>query len=167
MVRSFLRNGRKHYGTNSSRQRHDHARCPSSNTAIASFAHAAEQGTGHQPEDGGEVAQTHDGRGFEDRAGGASVHCADGGRGGDGRRVPAPHAAATGRLSLRPSALDPTPDAVSAASVPAASRHLPSAGHPRRQAEAPEVQALPHRVLPYRHRRGADGRRQALPLCGH
>ncbi len=57
MVRSFLRNGRKHYGTNSSRQRHDHARCPSSKTAIASFAHAAEQGTGHQPEDGGEVAK--------------------------------------------------------------------------------------------------------------
>ncbi len=52
MVRSFRRNGRKHYGTSSSRQRHDHARSPSSNTAIASFARGAEQGTRHQPQDG-------------------------------------------------------------------------------------------------------------------
>ena len=36
MVRSFLRNGREHYGTSSSRERHDHARRQSSNTAIAS-----------------------------------------------------------------------------------------------------------------------------------
>ena len=41
MVRSFRRNGRKHYGTSSSRERHDHARRQSSNTAIASFARAA------------------------------------------------------------------------------------------------------------------------------
>ena len=33
-----------HYGTGSSRERHDHARRQSSNTAIASFARAAEQG---------------------------------------------------------------------------------------------------------------------------
>jgi hypothetical protein len=38
MVRSFRWNGRKHYGTGTSRERHDHARRQSSNTAIASFA---------------------------------------------------------------------------------------------------------------------------------
>jgi hypothetical protein len=37
------------YGTNSSRKRHDHARCPSSNTAIASFARATEQELGINP----------------------------------------------------------------------------------------------------------------------
>ena len=73
MVGSFLRNGRKHYGTSSSRERHDHARRQSSNTAIASFAHAAEPGTRHQPEDGGEVAQARDGRGYEDRADGTAA----------------------------------------------------------------------------------------------
>ena len=50
MVRSFLWNGRMLYGKNSSWQRHDHARCPSSNTAIASFARAAEPRAGHQPQ---------------------------------------------------------------------------------------------------------------------
>ena len=42
MPRSFLRNGRKQYGTGSSRKRHDHAPCQSSNTAIAGFARAVE-----------------------------------------------------------------------------------------------------------------------------
>ena len=36
MVRSIFWNGRKHYGTSSSWERHDHARRQSSNTAIAS-----------------------------------------------------------------------------------------------------------------------------------
>lgn len=49
MVRSFRWNGRKHYGTGTSRERHDHARRPSSNTAIASFARDAEPGTGINP----------------------------------------------------------------------------------------------------------------------
>jgi hypothetical protein len=43
------------------------------NTAIASFAHAAEQGTGHQPEDGGEVAEARDGRGYAERADGTTL----------------------------------------------------------------------------------------------
>jgi hypothetical protein len=47
MQQSLRRNGRKHYGTSSSRERHDHARRQSSNTAIASFARAAEPGVGH------------------------------------------------------------------------------------------------------------------------
>jgi len=43
-------------GQGTSRERHDHARRPSSNTAIASFALDAEPGAWDQPEDGGEVA---------------------------------------------------------------------------------------------------------------
>ena len=38
MVRSIRGKGRKHYGTSSSRQRHDHARYPSSDTAIAELS---------------------------------------------------------------------------------------------------------------------------------
>jgi hypothetical protein len=49
MVPSFLWNGRKPYGTGSSRERHDHARHPSSNTAIAGFARDAEPGAGINP----------------------------------------------------------------------------------------------------------------------
>jgi hypothetical protein len=71
MVRSFRRNGRKPYGTSSSRERHDHARRPSSNTAIASFARDAEPGAGDQLKDGTQVAGAGDGRGLEYRAQGA------------------------------------------------------------------------------------------------
>ena len=49
MVRSFRWIGRKHYGTSSSWERHDHVRRPSSNTAIAGFAHGAEQVAGINP----------------------------------------------------------------------------------------------------------------------
>jgi hypothetical protein len=45
MVRSFRCNGRKPYGTGTSWERPDHARRPSGNTAIASFARDAEPGT--------------------------------------------------------------------------------------------------------------------------
>ena len=56
MVRSILRNGRKQHGTSSSRERHDNVRRQSCNTAIASFACGPEPGTGHQPQNGGDVA---------------------------------------------------------------------------------------------------------------
>lgn len=49
MVQSFPGNGRKQYGTSSSRQRHDHAPCQSSNTAIVTFALVAEPGAGINP----------------------------------------------------------------------------------------------------------------------
>jgi len=74
MVRSFLRNGRKHYWTGSSRERHDHARRQSSNTAIASFARAAVPGVRHQPQDCRQVAQAGGGRGYEDWADGAAIY---------------------------------------------------------------------------------------------
>ena len=95
---------------------------------IASFARAVEPGTRHQSEDGGEVAEARDGRGHEDRPDGTAVHGADGGRGGDGRCLPAAHAPAAGRLSLCPAVVDPAPYTVSAASVFAASWHLAPAG---------------------------------------
>lgn len=91
------------------------ARRQSSSTAIASFARAAEPGTGHQPQDGGKVAQARDGRGYEDRADGTKLDGFDWVRGGDGCRVPAPHAPAAGRLCLCPAVVDPAPDTVSAA----------------------------------------------------
>jgi transposase InsO family protein len=65
MVRSFLRNGGKHNGTSSSRERGDHARGQSSNTAIAGFARAVEQRAGHRSEDCREVAQAREGKGFK------------------------------------------------------------------------------------------------------
>lgn len=74
MVRFFRWNGRKPHGTGTSRERHDHARRPSSNTAIASFARGAEPGTGDQSQDGGKVAQAGDSRGSEDRAEGPSFN---------------------------------------------------------------------------------------------
>ncbi|MFT6912425.1 MAG: hypothetical protein ACJAQW_001022, partial [Paracoccaceae bacterium] len=44
MVQSVLWNGRKHYGTSTSRLRHDHARNQSNTTAIASYNRGAEPG---------------------------------------------------------------------------------------------------------------------------
>ena len=49
MVRSFRLNGRKPYGTGTSRERHDHARRQSSNTAIAGFALALSRELGINP----------------------------------------------------------------------------------------------------------------------
>ena len=80
----------------SDRDRDDHARRQSSNTAIASFARDAEPRVGDQPQDSGEVAQTGDGRGFEDRAERPSLHNPDRSRRGGGRCVPASHAATGG-----------------------------------------------------------------------
>ena len=45
-----------HYGTSLPRERHDHARSPSNNTATANFDRGAELGTRDQPEDCCEVA---------------------------------------------------------------------------------------------------------------
>jgi hypothetical protein len=129
MVRSFCWNGRKPYGTGTSRERHDYARRPSSNTAIARFALDAEPGARDQPEDGGETAEAGDGRRFEDRAEGPSLHDLDRSRGGSGRRIPAPHTPAARRLPLCVAAVDPASDTDSAAPLPAAVRHIPSAGH--------------------------------------
>ena len=44
--------------------------------------------------------------------------------------------------------------------------HLASSGCRGRQAPKADVQALPHRLLSHRHRRGADGRGKLLPFVG-
>jgi len=67
-------------------------------------------------------------------------------------------------LPLRVAAIDPAANPVSAASLPPAARHLPSARCRRRQAKAAALQALPDRLLSHGHRRGAYRRRQALPV---
>ena len=50
MVGFFLWNGRRRYGTSSSRQRHDHARHPSSNTASEASLAALSRELGINPE---------------------------------------------------------------------------------------------------------------------
>ena len=122
----------------------------------ASFALSTEPGTGHQSEDSCEMAEAGDGRGYEDRPHRTAVHCADGGRGSRDRCVPASYTTAIGRLPLCPSALNPASNAVSATSVFATAWHLASAGYRGGQAQAAEVQALPH-PLP--------GRRFAKQIC--
>ena len=107
------------------------------------------------------------GRRSADRAEGPEVDGAVDRGGGDHRRLPAAYAAAARRLPLRPAADDSAPDTLVPASLPAASWHQPLAGCRRRQAGEEEVQDLPDRLLPHRHRRGADRRGQALSLRGH
>ena len=133
----------------------------------ASFARGTEQRTGHQPQDGREVAQACDGRGYEDRAEGAAVDSFERrGRGGGGG-VSSSYAFAVGRLSVCLAALDPASYPVCAASVPAAARHFPSSGCRGRQAQAPGVQALPHPLADRRclHRRKAGSSTSISPRC--
>jgi hypothetical protein len=66
-------------------------------------------------------------------------------------------------LSLCVAAVDPASDTVSAAPLPAAARHIPSAGYRGRQAKATALQALPDRLLPHGYRRDSDSRRQGSP----
>ena len=72
-----------------------------------------------------------------------------------------------GGLPLRLAAVDPAVDALGAASLPPAARHLPPAGYRGRQTEASALQALSHRLLSHRYRRGADRRRQTVPVRRH
>ena len=83
-----------HRDLNQSRQRHDHARDQSSNTAIASFDRGAEPGAGYQSQDRREVAQAADRRRSEDRPERATLHRSQRGGGSYSRRVSSAHAAA-------------------------------------------------------------------------
>ena len=143
MARFFRLNGRKPYGTSTSRGRHDHARYPSSNTAIASFARGAEPGAGDQVEDSREVAET---GAVKDLKTGQSLLIQRPGPRPKRRWLwrSAPHAAAARRPPLRPAAVDPALDALSAAPMPPAARHLTVTRYRGRQAEAAALQALPH-----------------------
>ena len=84
-----------------------------------------------------------DRRRWFDRPQGSQVDSAFHRGGGDHRRFPAAHAAATRRLSLCAAADHSASDAVIPASLPPASRHQPIAGGRRRQALEEEVQGLP------------------------
>uniref|UniRef100_UPI0020124966 hypothetical protein n=1 Tax=Gluconobacter kondonii TaxID=941463 RepID=UPI0020124966 len=57
----FHESGRKPYGTDTSWERHDHARRASGNTAIAGFARGAEQGVRDQPENSCKMAEASNG----------------------------------------------------------------------------------------------------------
>ena len=133
----------------------------------ASFARAAKSGAGHQPQDGGKVAQAGDGRRYEDWAVGTAIYGVNRGRRSDGGRIPASYAAAVGRLPLCPAVIDPAHDPFGTVPASAASWHLAPAGHPRRHAEAPEVQARPYPLADRRcmHRRKAGSSISTSPRC--
>ena len=63
-------------------------------------------------------------------------------------------------------ATDPAPDQIVAAPLPATPRYLTLAARRRRQAQAWQVQHLPHRLLPHRYGRGSDRAGQALHVRG-
>ena len=167
MVRSFLRNGRKHYGTSSSRERRDHARRQSCNTAIAGFARAAEQGTGHQhPKT---VTKWRKRATVEDLKTGPK----------EPRSTVLTEAEEAMIVAFRRHTLLRLDDCLYALkpSIPRLTRsallrclqawYLALAGCRGRQTKAAAVQAIPYRLLPYRHRQGSDGGGQALSLCGY
>ena len=78
-----------------------------------------------------------------DRPEGAAVNGAVGRGGSHRRRLPPAHAVAARRLPLRAAADDPAPDAIVAASLLAAPRHLPPAGDRRRQAGKRKFKTYP------------------------
>ena len=100
MLQCFRRDGRKHYGTGSSRARHDHVLHEGSTTVIASFARAVEPGTWAQPQDDNQRAQARYGREFKDRANRAAFDGSDRAGKSGGLRLPEAHTAAAGRLPL-------------------------------------------------------------------
>ena len=75
---------------------------------IGSFARGVEPGIRHQSQDCVEVAETHDGRGSEDRPERAPLHGSERGGGGNGRCLPTPYAVATGRRFTGLYALQPS-----------------------------------------------------------
>ena len=84
--------------------------------------------------------------------------------GGHHRRLSQAYAAAARRLPVRAAADDPASDALVAASLSAAPRHLPAAGGRRRSLGQTQIQDLSDWLLPYRHRRGSD-RSKASSTC--
>jgi hypothetical protein len=66
--------------------------------------------------------------------------------------LPEAYPAATGRLPLCAPADHPAPDPLLTAPLPAAPWHQPLARGDRGQAGQEEVQGVPDRLLPYRHR---------------
>jgi hypothetical protein len=87
----------------------------------------------HQPEDRGQVEETQFGQLSSHRPHGCKVHGVVGRGRGHHRCLSPVHAPAAGRLPLCAPADDPAPDALLAASLPAASWHFETAGSRSRQ----------------------------------
>src|ERR1700735_490626 len=83
---------------------------------------------------------------------------------GCGRRLSKTYAAAARRLPLRSAADHSTSDALVPSSLPPTSWNLAAAADRGRSFAQAQVQDLSDRLLPCRHRRSADGARQALSL---
>ena len=150
----------RRYGTDTSRQRQDHARRPSSDTAIEGFDQRARRSLRSQPEDGDEVEKA------------SLVH--------DAAMGPkAPHSTVLSAeeealaVAFRKHTLLSLDDCLYAlqATIPHLTRsslhrlfqrhsisRLPAIEGETKQQEG--VQALPNRLLPHRHRRSAHRRRQ-------
>jgi hypothetical protein len=62
---------------------------------------------------------------------------------------------------------NPAPNTLVAPPLSVAPRHLPAARNRRRKSIQEKIQDPPDRLLPHRHRRGRDRRRQTLPLRRH
>ena len=154
------------YGSGTSRQRHDHARHPSGDAAIGGSAQRLSGAVPIEPEDGGQVAQAGLRARCADGPQGGSFHRSDGRGGSCNRRLPQAHPAAARRLPLCLAGDHSAPDPLVTAQMPATAWHQPVAGGGRRQAQE-GLQALPHRLLPHRYRRGQDRGGQALFVRGH
>ena len=96
MVWYFHESGRKPYGTDTSRQRHDHARRANSIIAIAGFALSAERRVGNQPENSCEMAEASDCQGSENWLQRAALNESERNRRSHGSRFSAAYVAAAG-----------------------------------------------------------------------
>src|SRR6202522_2354620 len=83
------------------------------------------------------------------------------------RRLPKAYAVAARRLPLRLAADHPASDALVPSSVSATPWDLPVAAGRRRSLRQTQIQGLSDRLFPYRHRRGSNRARQALPHRRH
>jgi hypothetical protein len=157
MLRSFRRNGGKHLESSSSRERQYHPRYQCSSTSVGNSLAQLRREHGVNPKavtkwrKSATVRTSRPGEGTVDNGADRRGRASSGG-------VPSPYALAAGRLFRCPAAIDSEPDAFGATSLSTASRSLTSSRCRRRQTPAADVQALPHRLLPHRHRRSEDGR---------
>src|ERR1700677_806664 len=140
---------------------------PSSDTAESREPEGACQALRRQPEDGRQVESADLRFRSADRTQGAQI---DGpvSRGRGCRRCfPKAYAVAARRLPLRLAADHPASDALVPSSVSATPWDLPVAAGRRRSLRQTQIQGLSDRLFPYRHRRGSNRARQALPHRRH
>src|SRR5208283_152631 len=97
---------------------------------------------------------------------GAEIDRFVGGRRSDHRRLPTSHTVAARRLPLRLAGDHSASHAFVATSLSSAPRNFATAKGRRRDRRQAKVQGLSDRLFPYRYRRGAHSRRQALSIRG-